>query len=161
MIRQYGVGDAPAVRACIAELQERERRIDARLRPGAVMAAAHLDAMLDNCRRYAGMILVAEEEGAVVGFATVLTHVPYAGLDDPPGDYAIVSDLAVLAPFRRRGIGRALLAESERRAVAAGAPELRIAVLAGNDEAHTLYRSAGFAPYLETLSKPLTAAARG
>jgi ribosomal protein S18 acetylase RimI-like enzyme len=95
----------------------------------------------------------------VVGFAAVLTRVPYEGLDDPPGEYALVSDLAVREPFRRRGIGGALLAGAEGVAAAAGAAELRIAVLVGNDEAGRLYRSAGFVPYLETLAKRLPAPA--
>ncbi len=64
----------------------------------------------------------------------MLTRVPYEGLDDPPGEYALVTDLIVREGFRRRGLGRALLREAERLARDAGA-----GVLSDNREAHALY----------------------
>ena len=155
MIREYREDDAAAVRGCIVELQEFERRIDDRLRPGQSMAAGHLAQILDRCREYAGTILVAECGGAIAGFAAVLTRVPFEALDDPPGEYAVVNDLVVREGFRRRGLGAALLREAERYAGAAGAAELRIAVLSANESAARLYRSTGFAPYSETLAKRL------
>jgi ribosomal protein S18 acetylase RimI-like enzyme len=154
-VREYRDDDDAAIRACIVELQEFERRIDDRLRPGESMAADYLGQMLDRCRECAGTILVAEYAGAVAGFAAILTRVPFESLDDPPGDYAIVTDLVVRDGFRRRGLATALLAEAERRARAAAATELRIGVLSANESATRLYRSAGFAPYSETLAKRL------
>jgi len=155
MIREYRQDDAAAVRGCIVELQEFERRIDDRLRPGDSMAAGYLAQILDRCREHAGTILVAECSGAIAGFAAILTRVPFESLDDPPGEYAIVTDLVVREAFRRRGLGAALLREAERCAIAAGAAELRIGVLSANQSAARLYRSAGFAPYSETLAKRL------
>jgi GNAT superfamily N-acetyltransferase len=154
-IRAYHDGDAAGVRACIVDLQEFERQIDERLRPGEAIAADYLDQMIDRCRECAGTILVLECDGMIVGFATVLTRVPFEELDDPPGEYALVSDLAVRTPFRGRGFGAALLAEAERRARTAGAAELRIAALSSNPVAGRLYRRSGFEPYLEVLSKRL------
>jgi ribosomal protein S18 acetylase RimI-like enzyme len=155
MIREYREDDAPAVRDCVVELQDFERRIDERLRPGESMATAYLGQMLGRCRDCAGTILVAESAGAIAGFALVLTQVPFESLDDPPGSYAIVADLVVREGFRRRGIGAALLREAERYAQAAGASELRIGVLSANEAAVRLYRSLGFAPYSQILSKRL------
>lgn len=153
VIREYRENDLSAVRDCIAELQDFEREIDDRLRPGASMAAEFLSRMIDRCRDCVGTILVAEYESAVVGFATILTRVPFEELDDPPGEYAIVTDLIVRGGFRRRGLGAALLAEAERYAREAGTSELRIAVLSANRVAAALYRRAGFAPYSEILTK--------
>jgi ribosomal protein S18 acetylase RimI-like enzyme len=153
LIREYREDDLAAVRGCVAELQDFERRIDDRLRPGASIAADFLDRILGRCRDCAGTILVAECESTVVGFASILTRVPFEELDDPPGEYAIVTNLVVRDAFRRRGLGAALLAEAERYARAAGATELRIAVLSENRGAAALYRRAGFAPYSEILSK--------
>ena len=157
MIRRYTTDDAPAVRRCIVELQEAERLIDPRLLPGETMATPYLEHLLRECAECDGTILVAEVDGAVAGFASVLARVVSEELDDPPGSYAIVTDLAVLEPMRRRGIGAALLRESERYAQAAGATELRIGVLSGNRPARDLYLASGFAPYSETLSKRLDA----
>ena len=154
-IREYRERDASAVTACIVELQEFERRIDERLRPGESMAADYLGELLRRCGECNGKILVAECDGRVAGFIVVLTRVAFEALDDPPGHYALVSDLVVRDGVRRRGIGRALLQEAERCARAAGATELRIGVLSANRAARRLYRRAGFAPYLETLAKRL------
>jgi ribosomal protein S18 acetylase RimI-like enzyme len=154
-IREYDVGDASGVIACVVELQEFERAIDDRLRPGEAIAVEYLEHMQRWCGECAGTVLVAECDGEIAGFATVLTRVPYMALDDPPGEYALVSDLIVRAGFRRRGLGEALLREAERYARLAGAAELRIGVLSGNVGARALYDRAGFTPYLETLAKRL------
>ena len=153
LIREYRQEDATAIRSCIAELQDFERRIDGRLRPGDSIAAAYLEQLLGGCRACAGTILVAESSGAIAGFACILTRVPFEAIDDPPGEYALVTDLVVRDTFRRHGLGRALLRAAERHARDAGAAELRIGVLSGNHAAARLYRSMGFAPYFETLTK--------
>jgi GNAT superfamily N-acetyltransferase len=156
LIRPYRGTDAPAVRGFVVGLQEFERRIDPRLRPGDAMATEYLRDMLARCVEHAGMLLVAEVDSIPVGFATVLTRVPFESLDDPPGEFALVSDLFVDDRFRRQGVGVALLAEAERLALSAGAQELRINALAGNPVAAGLYERAGFSPYLHTMAKRLS-----
>jgi ribosomal protein S18 acetylase RimI-like enzyme len=154
-IREYRDADAPDVRDCIVQMQDHERRIDARLRPGDSMADEYARHMLERCRELDGAILVIETEGTVAGFVRILARVPYEELDDPPGDYALVADLSVREPFRRRGLGAALVQAAEDYARSHGATELRIGVLSGNHAAAALYRGMGFDPYLETLSKRL------
>ena len=153
LIRAYRADDNASLRDCIAELQDAERTIDGRLRPGRTIASDYLDAMLDDCRRYAGQVFVLEVAGAVAGFTTVFTHIPFERLDEPPGDYALVAELLVRSAYRRRGYARALLARGERYAASQGAVELRIGVLSDNTAARTLYVDLGFRPYLEILSK--------
>jgi GNAT superfamily N-acetyltransferase len=155
LVREYRDTDAAAIRACIVELQESERRIEPRLRPGTAMAAEYFTQMLDRCRAYAGRIFVAECGDQIAGFATVFARMPFEELDDPPGEYALVSDLIVLKPFRRRGYGRALLHAVERFAVEEGARELRIGVLSANDVARRLYVRSGFDSHIEVLAKRL------
>jgi ribosomal protein S18 acetylase RimI-like enzyme len=157
VIRAYREDDLSAVRDCVVELQDFERRIDDRLRPGAAMADDYLRQMIGRCRDCAGTILVAECDSIIAGFAMILTRVPFESLDDPPGHFAIVADLVVREEFRRRGLGAALIAQSEQYARASGATELRIAVLSGNRGAAELYRRVGFAPYSEILTKRLDA----
>ena len=141
------------MRNCVVELQEFERRIDDRLRPGESMATEYLSHMLDRCESCAGTILVAEADGVLAGFVTILTRVPFESLDDPPGHYALISDLVVRERFRGRGLGTELLRDAEHYAVTAGARELRVGVLSENRAAAGLYRRAGFRPYLQTLAK--------
>ena len=155
LIRAYQAADDASLRDCIAELQDAERAIDGRLRSGRSIASDYLDAMLENCRRYVGKIFVLELDGAVVGFTTVFARVPFERLDEPPGEYALVSELLVRREHRRRGYARALLSHAQRYAALHGAAELRIAVLSDNTPARALYLDVGFRSYLETLTKSL------
>lgn len=153
VIRPYRAADGPTLRDCIAELQDAERLIDGRLRPGRTIASDYFDTMLEDCQRYTGEIFMLEVDGAVAGFTTVFTHVPFERLDEPPGDFALIAELLVRREYRRRGYARHLLAHGERFAASKGATELRIGVLSDNSAARSLYLDVGFRPYLEMLSK--------
>ena len=120
VIRPYEPGDEAGCRACMVELQDSERKFDPRLRPGESMVDAYLAQMHVYRRDYAGALFVAERLGEIVGLVMVLAHVPFEGLDEPSGDYALVAELVVREGFRRSGVARE-----------------------------------GFAPYKETLFKPL------
>jgi len=91
----------------------------------------------------------------VVGFVSAWARVPQDELDEPPGEYAAISDLVVRPAFRRRGLGRRLLAEAERYARSHGAATLKIGVLTRNAGAHRLYEEAGFADYRVQMTKRL------
>ncbi len=58
-----------------------------------------------------------------------------------------VHDLIVSAPFRRRGVGTALLAAVEAAARSRGCCKITLEVLEGNARAIAAYRKAGFAGY--------------
>lgn len=75
--------------------------------------------------------------------------------DDLEGTFSIVNDLVVLAPFRDRGIGRALLEAATTVATKAGATELLINALSGNAGAVRLYERTGFVPLDVTLRRTL------
>jgi ribosomal protein S18 acetylase RimI-like enzyme len=81
------------------------------------------------------LFLVGECRGQVV--ATVL-----AGYDGHRGWLHLV---AVAPDFRRRGFGRALLAEAERRLAALGCPKVNLQVRAGNEAVVAFYRKLGYA----------------
>ena len=153
VVREYRREDAPAVRACIVALHDYERQIDPRLRTGASMADEYLAQTLVRCSDFGGHIFIFESAGVVAGFTTVLTRMPFLELDDPPGEFALVTDLVVLERFRGRGFGRALLDAAERYAREQGASELRIGVLSANHGAKRLYRAAGFDSHAEVLTK--------
>lgn len=153
VVREYCQTDAAALRQCVVELQEFERTIDPRLQPGDTMAVAYCEHIHARCLAAGGKVFVAELGDAVVGFVAVLAHEPFTELDDPPGTYALITALVVLAPHRRCGIGRQLLERAEAFAQAAGAPELRIGVLAKNEAARQLYLAAAFLPHLEVFAK--------
>ena len=147
--------DREALRRCFVELQDFERTLDPRLPAAEQIADAYLALMLARCRDFAGVVLVAEVEGAVVGFVTIWTRYRSTEPDDDPTAHAYVSDLAVSAAHRRRGIGRSLLRAAEARAHAAGAAWVRISVLASNSAAISLYAVAGFQDFEIVLEKRL------
>jgi len=147
--------DAVALRVCFVELQEVERRLDPAAPRGEEIADAYLERMFARCATWAGRVFVAEEDGAVVGFACVWGLVPQQEPDDPPAPYAYVSDLVVLPPWRGRGIGRALIAHAEVYARAQGVGWLDIGVMAENRSARRLYERLGFAPIHVEMRKKL------
>jgi ribosomal protein S18 acetylase RimI-like enzyme len=83
----------------------------------------------------ADALLVAEEEGAILGFA--------ASWD---GDPAYVDNLHVAAAARSRGVGRRLLAETARHFLAIGRSRALLHVVAGNARARALYLALGGRP---------------
>jgi len=153
VVREYREVDAAGLRECVVALQEFERTIDPRLRPGEAMADAYCEHIHARCREASGQVFVAEANGAVVGFVTILAREPFTDLDDPPGTYAVITDLVVLPDHRRSGIGRQLLECAEAFARAAEAQGLRIAVLAANGVARRLYLRAAYLPHQEIFAK--------
>lgn len=81
------------------------------------------------------LFLVAERDGRVVG-AVVAGYDGYRGW---------VYHLAVDPDLRRRGIGRALMSEAERRLKALGCPKLNLQVRGGNEAVVGFYRALGYA----------------
>jgi ribosomal protein S18 acetylase RimI-like enzyme len=152
LIRPFDLDrDLSAVRECFVELQDLERGIDPRVPAGSEIAEEYLDLMFDRCRRYAGRVLVAE----VAGFVTVHARFRSEEPDDGPMEFALVSDLAVLAASRRRGIGRKLLEAAEAYAHGHGARWLRLSMKTGNEPATALYAKAGFRELEVHLEKAL------
>lgn len=80
--------------------------------------------------------LVAEvvETGALAGFVVVWMIL----------DEAHIATIAVHPEFRRRGIGRELLAAGMKKAIQHGAASAALEVRAGNLSAQSLYREFGF-----------------
>ena len=143
------------MRACFVALQDFEHALDASAPCGDAIADVYLDRMFARCATWAGRVFVAESDGAVVGFVCVWGRVPPQEPDEPPADYAYVSDLVVLARWRRGGIGRALLQRAEAYARALGMHAIGIGVMAANREARALYDAAGYRPVHVELRKTL------
>lgn len=84
---------------------------------------------------------VAESQGRIVG--TVI-----AGWDGWRGS---VYRLVVASDHRRRGLGRSLLAEAERRLADRGARRLQAVVVASDDRATAFWRASGWEEQVERL----------
>ena len=84
--------------------------------------------------------LVAEHDGAAVGYVTVP---PKGGFDEQAHVYGLFN-LIVSANARRLGVGTALMLAAERFALEHGARKLSLTVLATNEPALTLYQRHGY-----------------
>ena len=112
---------------------------------------AYLDALRpeDRAGRYAfgnsdpqrPRTVVAVEDGAIVGFATVWPS--------PDPDMLHAGELAALyvdPPMWRSGVGRVLIAEARDLLERDGYREAALWVLVGNDRAQRFYRADGWQP---------------
>jgi GNAT superfamily N-acetyltransferase len=154
-IRDYRADDRHAVVGLARELQAHERAVYDRMLPPLAIGPDYVEALLADCRKYGGRIIVAEIAGALVGYAVVETHVHEESIDEEHYTYAYVADLVVTESRRGTGVGRRLLTACEDIAVKAGARWLRISALAANGQARALYHRFGFSDHLITLEKPI------
>jgi len=83
-------------------------------------------------------VLVAEVDGAVVGFL-VLAFVPALS-----GLRALIDDLAVSPDYRRQGLGAALVESAVQRASQRGATHLLVDTSRGDPAAREFYEACGF-----------------
>lgn len=154
-----------SLRSLLVELQDYEHGLDSRKPTGEESTDAYLDFALEQCREYAGRILVAESDEAGpdrrrvvrVGLVIVWTRYRSGEPNDIAGEQAYIPDVVVAASHRGRGIGRALLRAAESLARESGADRLGIGVLASNTAAKSLYLAEGFAESEISLEKRLDA----
>jgi GNAT superfamily N-acetyltransferase len=136
MIRQATADDTPTIARLIRALAEYEH-----LSHEVILDERQMREHLFGARRYAE-VLLAEEAGAVVGFALFFHN--YSTFLGRPGIY--LEDLFVEPAHRGKGHGKALLAALAKLAVERGCGRLEWAVLNWNEPALRFYRGLGAAP---------------
>jgi GNAT superfamily N-acetyltransferase len=125
--------DAPLIFRFICDLAEYEK-----LRHEVRGDAGQLAGQLFGPRPYAE-VLIAEEDGAPVGFALFFHN--FSTFEGRPGLY--LEDLFVDPAARGRGVGKALFAQLAALALERGCARLEWAVLDWNEPAIRFYRSLG------------------
>ena len=136
MIRPATADDTATIAALIRGLAEYER-----LAQYVTLDEDRLREHLFGPRPYAE-VLLAEEAGAVVGFA-LFFHI-FSTFRGQPGVY--LEDLFVRPEFRGQGHGKALLKALARLTVERGCGRLDWAVLDWNQPAMGFYRALGALP---------------
>lgn len=135
-LRPATAADVPQILAFIRGLAEYERLLHE-----VVATEDGLRQALFGPRPYAEVVL-AEDAGVPVGFALFFhTFSTFLG---QPGIY--LEDLFVIPEARGRGVGKALLAELARLAIARGCGRVEWAVLDWNAPAIGFYDSLGARP---------------
>ncbi len=92
-------------------------------------------------------VMLAERDGRLIGYALVHLGAGPSSYEGSPlvGD---VESLSVLPEARGEGVGGALMDAVERELADQGIPQVRLSVLAGNEDAMRFYRRRG----METFS---------
>jgi ribosomal protein S18 acetylase RimI-like enzyme len=128
---------------------ESDRRLD------AAFPVEYLAELIERAKAKRGRLLVAEEGGAVVGWAMCFVdgHEIFVREEDRPFGY--VAEMFVEAKARGRHIGRKLLNACEDHFRALGLKSVLIGALAPNARAVNAYRAAGYADYAVNLRKLL------
>ncbi len=133
ILRPAGPADAAAIAGLLAASW---RDAYAGLLPAEVLAGTR-DRLLPEWQALLaappGIILVAEESGALHGMVALWLR----------GEEAYLDSLHVAPADRGGGVGRRLLAEAMRQALAAGARRAALRVIEGNDGAIRFYTRLG------------------
>ena len=118
-------------------------------------AEEYYDELLQRLSKRQGRIVLAQENGIVVGAMGFSLDQDAAYVTDDVRRHGTVTDLIVHEDWRGRGIGQMLLQEAERLTREAGLTRLFIGVLVANERADSTYRKFGFEPYVSLLVKDL------
>jgi GNAT superfamily N-acetyltransferase len=151
MIRPATPADVPTIARLIRALAEYER-----LSHAVVLDEARLHDHLFGPRRYAE-VLLAEESGAVVGFA--LFFHSYSTFVCKPCLY--LEDLFVVPEHRGKGYGKGLLIALAKLAVERDCGRVEWSVLNWNEPAIQFYKSLGAKPMDEWTVYRVTGEAMG
>jgi ribosomal protein S18 acetylase RimI-like enzyme len=148
-IRAGTPADVGAVVDCWVALAADQRRHASHL-----LAEPNRQVIADSIRMAtaAGLVVVADRDGAVVGFA--MAHQELDGLQRDVA-LGVIDAMYVHPDARGRGLGRALLEAAEAALARRGADHVALEVLTANTRAHRFYTEAGYTERRRTLEKPL------
>ena len=153
-IRPATLSDYEPMRALLAEVDELHRlRLPWMFQEPAVEPRPpdFFEQLLADDR---SALLVAEAEARLVGVATAVIR---TAPDFPvflAQTWGVLDNIAVLQPWRRRGVGTALIRHAERWVQGRGANWIELGVYEFNAEARAFYQALGYAPVLTKLRKP-------
>ncbi|MGC8668210.1 MAG: GNAT family N-acetyltransferase [Chthonomonadales bacterium] len=153
MLRNGRRSDLPVLQQLWHQMMDLHRERDARFRFGADVDRDLKRHFLEAMASRQALVLVAEAEGAVVGYA--LGWLQNRRPIYPAGRYGFISDLFVLPQWRRRGIGRGLVAAILEWFAARDATDVELFVAHANPDARAFWAAMGFEPFLDLVRKPL------
>ena len=147
-VRPYRPSDRAFYVGCLEGLQDHLVALDpfGIVQRGPKYGAIYSASALRLLRRNRGCLLVAELDGARVGFVTAYVRPRHRlrELELRPRVQGFVMDLYVRPEARGRGVGTALLRAAERRLAAVGCTHVWLDVFVPNRRAAQLYRSLGY-----------------
>ncbi len=152
VVREATVDDTPALLAMWSELRDMGGRIE-RLMPGPD-AEGLRERLAWVATDPSSRVVVAIVDDAEVAGMTLLTEAPYAPLFEQRAVHTHY--LHVRDGFRRRGVGKALLAAAVAFAEEVGAEHVMTSVLPQMRETQRFYARLGFSPVVVRRSAPVS-----
>jgi len=153
-VRVAVMEDADAIANLTAEVQQlhKEALPDIFKTPsGRLFSREKLASLLQDAN---STVAVAESNGDVIGHV----YVQRAENDFKIADkYMYIQQIGVRKHFRRQGVGTALIAFVEGRAVASGVTGLQLDYWAFNTRARSFFESCGFSPSVVMMRRTLSA----
>lgn len=142
---------------CVFELQKNEYDVFSRYWADPAEAAkSYIPFLLDYLEKNNGKMFVVEMDNKIVGFAAATVQ------DNKKGDpcrkemlTAYVTDIVTLKDYRKNGVGRELLKETEKYAIKMGAEYISLNVQIGND-ALDFYHKEGYQERIVWMDKKLS-----
>jgi ribosomal protein S18 acetylase RimI-like enzyme len=119
--------------------------------PGPLTAHGYGSYLVSQLEKAEVILLVAEEGGAVLGYAySGLEGTDWMALRGPAG---VIYDLIVEPGHRQKGIGGLLLQATLKTLNERGAPRVVLATATPNEPAQRLFSAAGFRPTMVEMTK--------
>lgn len=147
IIRDMDDADRETVIDLIWELNRFENGVSGDRAPDRKAAASGLGANRRRMAGHGGIELVAEVDGAVVGYLLCVIESAQAYVHSRYSRHAYIAELVVAQAMRGKGLGQRLMAAAEAFAREQGVPSIFIGVLAGNEPADRLYDHLGYRRY--------------
>ncbi len=139
--------DEAAILSFITALQTYESGFEPNRRRDPGFAADHWRAAQKRAADHHGVMLVAEREGQLAGWAFAYEEAGDVFVAEPERRHGFLAEIYVVPEARGTGLGRALIEGCEAWSMARGHKLLTINVLARNARAIRAYEGAGYAPY--------------
>lgn len=150
-IRRAAAGDEAAVAALFTEMFDYHRQHDPVFSLARTGGETYAKWFVQQIGEPKSLALVAEAEGAIVGFCLALIKQRSRVHEERYHTYGEIDDLSVTASFRGRGIGKALVANVLEWFRMMGIERVEARMATSNRLSELFWHSQGFKPYLTTV----------